>query len=62
MYLNCTYMHKGKKLIAEKSQLNSTNLLATHNKLQLWHIVLLLFRLIVINTTESTVKVSFFFK
>lgn len=34
MYLNCTYMHKGKKLIAEKSQLNSTNLLATHNKLQ----------------------------
>lgn len=34
MYLNCTYMQKGKKLIAEKSQLNSTNLLATHNKLQ----------------------------
>lgn len=29
MYLNCTYMHKGNKLIAEKSQPNSTILQIT---------------------------------
>lgn len=61
-YLNCTYMHKGKKLIAEKSQLNSTDLLATHNKLQFVAYCITTLSFNCHNTTEITVKVSYFFK